>query len=114
MQGPWPTFMWRSTSQLSSKSSSSSPNGLISCSATCGAIGVASKSSHCGPARSLKIHVIGWTCLQKAHVEEELQNGEDGNVEVNIHGHAAAPHVAALGRGLVVDLLTADHREDEE
>ena len=50
--------------------------------------------------------------LEQAHVEEELEDGEDGNVEVDVHGHATGPHEGALLHA--VNLLPADHGEDEE
>ena len=50
--------------------------------------------------------------LEQTHVEVELENGEDWNVEIDVHGHPATPHVLALLDG--VDLLPTDHREDEE
>ena len=50
--------------------------------------------------------------LEQAHVEEELQDCVNGNVEINVHGHPTRPHVLPLLQG--VDLLTADHSEDEE
>ena len=54
--------------------------------------------------------------LEEAHVEEELQDGEDGNVEVQVHREAAAPHEPVPGRvrPQVVDLLPPDHSENEE
>ena len=54
--------------------------------------------------------------LEEAHVEEELQDGEDGNVEVEVHRKAAAPHEPVPGRvrPQVVDLLSPDHSENEE
>ena len=50
--------------------------------------------------------------FEQSHVEEELKDGEYGNVEVDVYGHPAAPHELPLGHG--VDLLSANHREDEE
>ena len=50
--------------------------------------------------------------LEQTHVEEELKDGINWNVQVDVHGHAAGPHVLALFEG--IDLLPANHREDEE
>ena len=53
--------------------------------------------------------------LEKAHVEEKLKNGENGNVEINFNWHPATWHPLSL---LVYtesfDLLSANDGEDEE
>ncbi len=52
--------------------------------------------------------------LEQSHVEEELEHREDGYVQVNVHGHPAAAHVAALVRLVVEHFLPPDHSEHEE
>ena len=50
--------------------------------------------------------------LEQTHVEVELENCEDWNVEIYVHRHTTAPHVLPLLDG--VYLLPSDHSEDEE
>ena len=50
--------------------------------------------------------------LEQTHEEEELKNGINWNVEVDIQWHAATPHVLALFQG--INFLTADHREHKK
>ena len=50
--------------------------------------------------------------LEQTHVKEELQNSEDRNIQVNVHGHPTAPHVLPFLQG--VDFLSANDSEDEE
>ena len=55
---------------------------------------------------------IAYTYLEQAHVEEELEYGVDGDVEVDIHGHTTRPHILALLER--VNLLSTNHSKDEE
>ena len=48
--------------------------------------------------------------FQKSHVEEELEDGVDGDVEVNIERDTTTGH----SRGVVLYLLSANDGEDEE
>ena len=50
--------------------------------------------------------------FEQSHVEEELKDGEYGNVEVDVYGHPAGSHDFTLRHG--VDLLPTDYGEDEE
>ena len=55
--------------------------------------------------------------LKEAHVEEELEDGEDGDVEVDVDGDPPAghPHVLpAVSHTKALNLLAADEGEDEE
>ena len=55
--------------------------------------------------------------LEQAHVEEELEDGEDGNVEVDVDGDSSArhPHVLPIvAHTKALDLLTTNEGEDEE
>ena len=55
--------------------------------------------------------------LEQAHVEEELEDGEDGNVEVDVDGDPSArhPHVLPIvAHTIALDLLTTNEGEDEE
>ena len=55
--------------------------------------------------------------LEQAHVEEELEDGEDGNVEVDVDGDPSArhPHVLPIvAHTKALDLLTTNEGEDEE
>ena len=50
--------------------------------------------------------------FEKAHEEEELKNGENGNVEIDVERNPAAWHSLVLS--IWFDLLSADDGEDEE
>ena len=50
--------------------------------------------------------------LEQTHVKEELKDGIDWNVKVNVHGHSPTPHVVALFDG--VALLSTDYSEYEK
>ena len=50
--------------------------------------------------------------LEQTHVEEELKDGVNWNVEVDVHGHTSGPHVLAFLEG--IDFLAANYSEDEE
>ena len=55
--------------------------------------------------------------LEQAHVEEELEDGEDGDVEVDVDGDPPArhPHVfPVVSHAKALNLLSADEGEDEE
>ena len=55
--------------------------------------------------------------LEEAHVEEELEDGEDGDVEVDVDGNSPAghPHILpAVAHTEALDLLAPDQGEDEE
>ena len=55
--------------------------------------------------------------LEEAHVEEELEDGEDGDVEVDVDGNPATghPHILpAVAHTEALDLLAPDQGEDEE
>ena len=55
--------------------------------------------------------------LEEAHVEEELEDGEDGDVEVDVDGNPATghPHILpAVAHTEALDLLATDQGEDEE
>ena len=54
--------------------------------------------------------------LEEAHVEEELEDGEDGDVEVDVDGNSAAghPHILPVSHTKALNLLAADEGEDEE
>ena len=50
--------------------------------------------------------------LQQPHVEEELEDGVDWNVEINIKRQSSAGHPLALA--VTLQLLSTDDGEDEE
>ena len=55
--------------------------------------------------------------LEQAHVEEELEDGEDGDVEIDVDGNPPArhPHVLpVVSHSKALNLLSADEGEDEE
>ena len=55
--------------------------------------------------------------LEEAHVEEELEDGEDGDVEVDVDGNSPAghPHVfTVVSNTKALNLLSTDEGEDEE
>ena len=55
--------------------------------------------------------------LEQTHEEEELEDGEDGNVEVDVDGDPSAchPHVLPIvAHTKALDLLTTNEGEDEE
>ena len=55
--------------------------------------------------------------LEEAHVEEELEDGEDGDVEVDVDGNPPAghPHVLpVVAHPKALNLLSTDEGEDEE
>ena len=55
--------------------------------------------------------------LEEAHVEEELEDGEDGDVEVDVDGNPSAghPHILpVVPHTKALDLLATDEGEDEE
>lgn len=99
--GAGPTCRFLSISLLVSKSSSSSPKGLMICSATCGRGQVAGGRGQghlhgtpkCHQPRCVRCHARDWgppghpppvPHLQPAGVEEELQQGGKGHVHVQI------------------------------
>ena len=51
--------------------------------------------------------------LEQTHEEEELEDGEDGNVEVDVERDPSAGH-SAIRHRVRVQLLPADDGEDEE
>lgn len=90
--------MLRSIIQFMLKSSSSSPNGLINCSATC----AKHLLHHRDCANSL---LDDQTNLEPTHVEEELEESEHWNVEVDlVPGFAIAR----------LDVLTTEERTSKE
>ena len=55
--------------------------------------------------------------LEEAHVEEELEDGEDGDVEVDVDGNPPAghPHILpVVPHTKALNLLSTDEGEDEE
>ena len=50
--------------------------------------------------------------LEQTHVKEELKDGIDWNVKVNVQRHSPTPHVVALFDG--VALLSTDYSEYEK
>ena len=54
--------------------------------------------------------------LEEAHVEEELEDGEDGDVEVDVDGNSPAghPHILPVSHTKALNLLAANEGEDEE
>ena len=55
--------------------------------------------------------------LEEAHVEEELEDGEDGDVEVDVDGNPSTrhPHILPIvSHTKALNLLAADQGEDEE
>ena len=50
--------------------------------------------------------------LQQAHIEEELEDGKDGDVEVDVQGNTTTWH--PLISAITIDLLSSNNCENKE
>ena len=50
--------------------------------------------------------------FEQTHVKEELKDGIDWNVEIDVHGYTTAPHGLTFFQG--INLLPTDHAKNKE